>query len=190
MGQRNGQRVAMKAKRHEERKRSRRVQRDMDRARDTVGAELMEVRQVLAQRDLAAAEPVGDIDPGVLARLRREHSELREDLAHALDVSAQLRRDLVEERRLSNELTDEVEQYQDIASRMKIKSEAMFTVFAHWDILAGWRYEETQGQAGSPQEQTLMDFWRWMHQQQAHLFPDGYIETSYEEELAVSEVGG
>lgn len=187
MGQRNAQRAAMKSKRHAERKRADRIERTIDSARETVGLELVKVRESLARREAEAAQRMGPEDPAVVGRLRQENTELREDLAHALQVSRQLREERVEERRLSNELTDEVEHYQAVARRMKIKSEAMFTVFAHWNVLTSWLFDAKHGRGESEEEQVMLDFWQWMHQHQGHLFRAGHIETSYEDELIEEE---
>lgn len=187
LGQRAGQRAAMKAKRHAERQRARKIQRDTDRARETVGAELVQVRQALADRERETAEESGAVDPVEVFRLRRENDELRQDVAQAQQVAHQLRSEAEASRQLSSDLTDEVEQYQAIARRMRIKSEAMFTVFGHWDALAGWLDETRDGVGGSEPEQAVLDFWRWMHQQQRHLFRQGYIQTSFEDELGEVE---
>lgn len=185
LGERTGQRAAMKKKRHAERLRYRRVQRDLDRATATAQDELKSVQLKLSAREQQqAVASISNADAAELHKLRRENAAHREDLDHAQRVTAQLRRDMVEERHLTVSLTDEVEQYQQIAQRMRIKSDALATVFIHWNELAGALYAETQHRDATELEADMVKFWVWLNTHYSHLFPNGYIETSLEDELA------
>lgn len=183
VGERTGQRRRMKSKRNAELRLRRRAERDVEQAKKTVGAQLAAARAELARRAEIDAAEQNPVDYVEVAQLRRELNEAVEDRDAAHQAIAQVVDRLEQERELTHRLTEEAEQYESILRRMRIKSEAMFTVFEHWDFLAGWLFDQTDGQSSSSDQQAVLDFWVWMHQSHPRFFEHGRIETSYADEL-------
>lgn len=189
LGQRNAQLRKWKKKRHVERLRRDQVSRDLHRARETIGSELVLVREQQALREIRLGSMGEDVDLAEVAKLRRENAELREDLEQSHQSVMRMRNE--QDRRLEQlvQLNEENELFQAAASRMKIKSDVMFQVFGEWNVVVGWLYDATEGVGRTVQEQAVLDFWVWVHRSQPHLIERGRIETSFEDELSEMEQG-
>lgn len=181
LGQRTAQLEKMKAKRDGEQSRRMAQSKDLRRARETVGAKLIRVQERLQAREAQSLEhEAGSVE---VARLRREIAQLREEIAHRDQVVRRHVRQREEDQRINQELRTKLDQYIEAAQRMQIKGEAMFTVFAHWNQVMGWFFDQTQGQVDTEEEAEWLRFWSYMHQHQSHIFQHGYIETSIEDEI-------
>src|SRR5699024_11008222 len=125
-------------KRHVERLRRDQVSRDLHRARETIGSELVLVREQQALREIRLGSMGEDVDLAEVAKLRRENAELREDLEQSHQSVMRMRNE--QDRRLEQlvQLNEENELFQAAASRMKIKSDVMFRVFGEWNVVVGW----------------------------------------------------
>ena len=181
LGQRSAQVAAMKAKRDSEHAGRVAQSKDLKRARETVGAKLIRVQERLQEREAQALEH--EVEAAEVSRLRRELAQLRAQIAHRDEVVRRHVRQREDDQRINQELRAKLDEYIEVAQRMQIKGEAMFTVFAHWNQVMGWFFDQTQGHVQTEEEAEWLRFWSYMHQHQSHIFQHGYIETSIEDEI-------
>ncbi|GGE78786.1 hypothetical protein [Nesterenkonia cremea] len=160
------------------------VRKDNKRARETVGQKLKEVHYRLAAREAQQLEQfTGSAE---FKKLSRVNAQLREEIAHRDEVVRRHVRQREEDQRINHELRTKLDQYIAVAQRMQIKGEAMFTVFTHWNQVMAWFFDHTQGIVETEEEAEWLRFWSYMHQHQSHIFRNGYMETSLDDEWGAS----
>lgn len=192
VGQRAAQVQWWKQKAHRLRLKVGRQRRDLERARMTVGTELVLVREALARREAESPSSGTVVDAQQsAAKLRQENERLRTALQQSQQSAATLRATQDDYLVQIASLNDEAELQQSLLERMKIKSDLMFRVFEHWNIIAGWLFDQQQDGEDTPDPESVdvvVRFWLWVHQTQPHIIQRGRIETSYDDELQESNL--